>query len=75
MKTAISVPDALFERADLVARRLGMSRSELYSRALEEFLGPPTDEEITARLDRVYEQDDARLEPPFRDAQRRAVGE
>lgn len=54
MKTAISLPDATFRRADVAARRLGLSRSELYVRALEAYLGPPTDEEITAALDAVY---------------------
>lgn len=54
MKTAISLPDATFRRADVAARRLGLSRSELYVRALEAYLGPPSDEEITAALDAVY---------------------
>ena len=54
MKTAISLPDATFRRADSVARRLGISRSELYVKALEAYLGPPTDEEVTALLDAVY---------------------
>ena len=55
MKTAISLPDATFRRADAVAHRLGLSRSELYVKALEAYLGPPTDDEITARLDDVYD--------------------
>ena len=54
MKTAISLPDATFRRADAVAHRLGFSRSELYVKALEAYLGPPTDDEVTARLDDVY---------------------
>lgn len=32
MKTAISIPDPIFEAAEGFARRLGMSRSELYAR-------------------------------------------
>src|SRR5688572_2300207 len=35
MKTAISLPDALFEAAELLAGRLGVSRSRLYANALE----------------------------------------
>jgi metal-responsive CopG/Arc/MetJ family transcriptional regulator len=38
LKTAISIPDNLFEAADKVARRLGISRSELYQRAIARFL-------------------------------------
>ncbi len=65
MKTAISLPDALFRRADLVARRLGMSRSELYVKALEAYLGPPTDDEITAKLDEVYANGSAAEPEPW----------
>ena len=75
MKTAISLPDATFRRADLVARRLGMSRSELYVKALEAYLGPPTDDEITAQLNEVYAEQLSELAPPLARAQRRAIGD
>ncbi|MBW2720031.1 MAG: ribbon-helix-helix protein, CopG family [Deltaproteobacteria bacterium] len=38
MKTAVSVPNEVFERAERLAKRLKVSRSELYSRALREYL-------------------------------------
>ena len=38
MKTAISLPDELFEEAESLASRLGMSRSGLYAAALEDFM-------------------------------------
>ncbi len=38
MKTAVSVPDDLFERAERLARRDGYTRSGLYAKALEEFI-------------------------------------
>ena len=75
MKTAISLPEATFRRADVVARRLGISRSELYVRALEAYLGPPSDEEITARLDAVYVEQPSALNPQLLEAQRDAIGE
>ncbi len=75
MKTAISLPDATFRRADVAARRLGLSRSELYVRALEAYLGPPSDEEITARFDAVYANVPSNLEPDLLEAQRIAIGE
>lgn len=75
MKTAISLPDRTFARADALARRLGISRSELYARALDAFLGPPTDDEITAAIDAVYADTDSSLDPAVRRAQRRAVGD
>lgn len=38
MKTAISVPDDTYERASRRAKDLGMSRSELFSRAVAHYL-------------------------------------
>ena len=75
MKTAISLPDRTFVRADAVARRLGISRSELYARALDAFLGPPTDDEVTAALDAVYGSAESELDPVLRRAQLRAIGD
>lgn len=37
MKMDVTIPDPIFEAADLLAARLGMSRSELVARALEDF--------------------------------------
>jgi predicted transcriptional regulator len=54
MKTAVSIPDELFESADGLARRLGMTRSELYARALREYLREHRGEGSTERLDEVY---------------------
>jgi len=75
VKTAVSIPDALFEAADRAARRLGLSRSELYARALERFLGDEPDEAITAALDEVYADDASPLDDALAAAQRRAVAE
>ncbi|MGH2821246.1 MAG: ribbon-helix-helix protein, CopG family [Actinomycetota bacterium] len=38
MKTAVSIPDELFERAEDMARKTGKSRSRLYQEALSEYL-------------------------------------
>jgi len=54
MKTAISIPDSLFEVADRMAKRLGLSRSKLYQRALERFIRDLTQETVTEDLNRVY---------------------
>lgn len=63
MKTAVSVPDQLFEAADRFARRLGLSRSELYSKALQEYLGSHREEGITEALNRLYDEEDSSLDP------------
>ena len=63
MKTAISIPDELFAEADALARRLKKSRSELYSRALAEFLARHSPDEVTEALNQVCtdvgEEDDS----------------
>lgn len=73
MKTAISLPDALFQSADELARRLGVSRSELYATAVAEFLAKHHHAKVTERLDQVYGQQSSRLERPLRRAQTRSV--
>lgn len=56
MKTAISLPDDLFERADRLAARWSLSRSELYRRAVEEYLRRHAPEEVTSTLNSVLEE-------------------
>lgn len=75
MKTAISIPDELFEGADELADQLGMSRSELYSTAVAEYLAKHRYESITRRLNQVYAREDSGLPPDLRRAQARSVGE
>ena len=38
MKTAISIPDDMFYAAEELSQQLGLSRSELYPRAVAAFL-------------------------------------
>jgi len=47
---SVSVPDELFERADDVAARLGLNRSQMYARALEQFLDTQGVDPVTAML-------------------------
>lgn len=56
MKTAISLPDPLFEEAEGLAQRLGKSRSQLYAEAVADYLARHDSEEITRRMDRVLEE-------------------
>lgn len=51
MKTAISIPDATFERATRRARSLGMSRSEFFTRAAARYLDELDAESVTAQID------------------------
>lgn len=74
MKTAISLPDDLFESADDLAERLGVSRSQLYATAVAEYVAKHRDEDVTARLNEVYGEHDTGLEPRVRRAQAWSVG-
>lgn len=51
MKTAISVPDTVYQRAERRARALGLNRSEFYTRAAVHFLDGLDQEDVTERLD------------------------
>jgi antitoxin MazE6 len=75
MKTAVSTPDELFRRAEATARRLRVSRSELYARAIDEFLKVQDGDAVTERLNEVYSQNPAKLDPALHRAQLKSVSE
>jgi metal-responsive CopG/Arc/MetJ family transcriptional regulator len=54
MKTAISVDDDLITEADRTAREMGVSRSRLFSLAIESYLRNRERERILEQLNRVY---------------------
>jgi predicted transcriptional regulator len=54
VKTAVSIPDPIFEAADRLARRRKISRSELYAEALARLLDLDDASHITERLDDVH---------------------
>lgn len=58
MKTAISLPDELFEAAEQLARRTRRSRSEVYAAALREYVARHSPDEVTEALNRVLEEID-----------------
>jgi len=53
-KTAISIDEELFSKADSLARDLGVSRSQLYARALESFMRQREDLVLLAEIDEAY---------------------
>lgn len=63
MQTLISVPDPIFEEAENLAQQLGLSRSELYAKALRAYLKKYESRSITAQLDQVYSQENSELDP------------
>jgi hypothetical protein len=65
MKTAISIPTPVFEAAERLAKRLGKSRSQLFTDAVRAYLERHSDEAITKRIDEIVDADPdaAKLDP------------
>jgi len=64
MKTAISLSDSLFEKAEETAMYLKIPRSQLFAMALEEFIIKNNGKMITEKINKVYEKiDKNELEP------------
>lgn len=63
MKIAVSVPDTVFRTGERLAQRLGLSRSGLYSEALREYVEHHDDDAITRRLNEVYAENPAEIDP------------
>jgi metal-responsive CopG/Arc/MetJ family transcriptional regulator len=62
MKTAVSIPDPIFHAAESLAQRLGMSRSELFSRALEAYLETHKHDSVREALNAIYSQESSSLD-------------
>ena len=75
MKTAVSLPDEVFEGADRLARKMKKSRSQLYADALAAYLAQHDADEITAAIDRVCEATGAEYDPAVSAAARRALAD
>jgi hypothetical protein len=73
MKTAVSLPDDLFRMAEAAARKLRMSRSQLYATAIAEFLERRKTSKITERLNKVYSKEQSALDPAWHSAQLRSL--
>jgi metal-responsive CopG/Arc/MetJ family transcriptional regulator len=74
VKTAISIPDPIFEAAEKLARRLGMSRSQFYSAAVDALVEEYRSCGVTERLNAVHDAnlEDEKLEPELDEMQSRS---
>lgn len=54
MKTAISIPDEVFRKAEYLAKKQGLSRSEFYVQAIRAFI-TERGENVTELLNDVYD--------------------
>ena len=73
MKTAVSIPDKLFQRAESLARRLGKSRSQIYREALAEYVARREPDEVTVALNDVVEEVGGDVEAWTAEAGRRVL--
>lgn len=67
------MPDELFRLAEAAARRLRVSRSELYANAITEYLKRRQDNAITERLNQVYARRSAKVDPGLHRAQMKSL--
>jgi len=65
MKTAISLPDDVYEGAERYAKRARKSRSQLYAEAISEYLARHAPDEVTEGMNAVVEQLGASRSDPF----------
>jgi len=54
MKTAISIPDTIFQSAEIMAHHLAISRSELFTKAISEYLEAHKYQDVTESLNQIY---------------------
>lgn len=73
MKTAVSVPDELFEAAERQAQRTQKSRSQLYAEALAEYLARHAPDEVTEAMNAVVSQLQESVDPFVTTASQRAL--
>jgi predicted transcriptional regulator len=65
MKTAVSIPDAIFKEAERLAKQRGWSRSQLYANAVAEYVEAQRHAGVRERLDAVYKgrEEESALDP------------
>jgi len=73
MKTAISIPDPIFTAAEKMAAELAISRSELYAKAVAEFVAAHSEDSITKKLNEVYDNEPIELDPVMVEMQMRVL--
>jgi antitoxin MazE6 len=63
MKTAISVPNDVFELSERLAKKLKVSRSQIFAMGVRKLGEEYDDDEITAKLDEFYSKEKAEIDP------------
>ena len=73
MKTAISISDKLFKIAEKTAKKYGISRSNLFSKAIEEFINTHNPQDITNALNNIYENTNSQIDKTILEMQTNSI--
>ena len=73
MKAAVSIPDDIFEQGERLARRLRTSRSQLYARALADFVVQHEDDKVTSSMNTALDEVGAKPDEFTRRAARQTL--
>jgi metal-responsive CopG/Arc/MetJ family transcriptional regulator len=73
MKTAVSIPDEVFEGAERLARRTKKSRSRLFSDALKEYLARHSPDKVTEAMNNACDEIGEMADPFVSTASRRTL--
>lgn len=63
MKTAVSIPDKVYRAAERTAKRMGITRSRLYTIAIEKLLAAERSRGVKESLEEVYKTEDSSIDP------------
>ena len=69
MKTAVSIPDDLFSRAEEFAREARLTRSALFTAAIKEYIRRHRGDDVTRKLNEIYVKEDSSLDPVLEEVQ------
>jgi predicted transcriptional regulator len=73
MKTAISLPDDLFDKAEALARKLKKSRSQFYREAVADLVARYDEQAMIEAINRAYESPDPETDAFVAEAARRIL--
>ena len=66
MKTAVSIQKSLFDQAERIAREMGISRSRLFSLALEDYIRREQNRELLAQINAAFANEPDAIEKSLR---------
>jgi metal-responsive CopG/Arc/MetJ family transcriptional regulator len=75
MKIVVFIPDSIFKAAEKMAPSLGLSRSEIYAKAVAEYLQKYRNDGVTKKLVEIYSKESSQLDPGINALQSASINE